>query len=523
LGGALASAGRAADARDVLRRLLAALPPTAAAERVAVLVALTDLAALWTDHPEEPGPLLQAERARLGHNESRLAAALTLAMSRERAEHGDRAAAERLADDARRGARVAGDAVLEADAAVAAADAACCALRDDDPEALARVEAKLAEADAFVAALGEAKASERLHMLLWLGVAQVFSGSLERGLEVWERGVVLARRTGQGIVAPAFITGRGFAHQQLGRLDAAQADAEEGLDSALLSGNARVAHFASGVLSWVALARGRVDAALSHGQALWENMPAAPYNQAGWTIADAWLAAGDAPSALAALDEYGWPNPAMWPLDRLRGLEVVVRVLLALRRVDEATEAARRVPAESGGRRTGVFGAIAARAHGGVLLARGERDEAARIALIGAAEGEAAGAIIWAERCRTLAGEALIAAGETGRAREELRRAADALGACGAWGYRDDALLLLRRLGDRPRVAPPRSAVDGPLAALTPREREVASLVGDGCTNAQIALRLKLSERTVEKHVSSVLTKLRVGSRAAVARLLAGH
>jgi DNA-binding NarL/FixJ family response regulator len=51
----------------------------------------------------------------------------------------------------------------------------------------------------------------------------------------------------------------------------------------------------------------------------------------------------------------------------------------------------------------------------------------------------------------------------------------------------------------------------------------VALLVAEGCTNAQIAARLHLSERTVEKHVSSVLAKLGISSRTGVATLLASE
>ena len=45
--------------------------------------------------------------------------------------------------------------------------------------------------------------------------------------------------------------------------------------------------------------------------------------------------------------------------------------------------------------------------------------------------------------------------------------------------------------------------------------------MAEGRTNAQIAARLHLSERTVEKHVSSVLAKLGLSSRTEVVRLLA--
>jgi DNA-binding NarL/FixJ family response regulator len=49
---------------------------------------------------------------------------------------------------------------------------------------------------------------------------------------------------------------------------------------------------------------------------------------------------------------------------------------------------------------------------------------------------------------------------------------------------------------------------DDPLAALSPREREVLALMAEGRSNAGIARRLWVTEGTVEKHVRSILTKL---------------
>jgi DNA-binding NarL/FixJ family response regulator len=51
------------------------------------------------------------------------------------------------------------------------------------------------------------------------------------------------------------------------------------------------------------------------------------------------------------------------------------------------------------------------------------------------------------------------------------------------------------------------------LGALTDREREVLSLMAEGLTNNAIARRLVLTERTVEGHVRSVLTKLDLPAR----------
>jgi DNA-binding NarL/FixJ family response regulator len=47
-----------------------------------------------------------------------------------------------------------------------------------------------------------------------------------------------------------------------------------------------------------------------------------------------------------------------------------------------------------------------------------------------------------------------------------------------------------------------------PLASLTPREREVLALMAEGRSNAAIARHLVVSEGAVEKHVTSVFSKL---------------
>ena len=53
-----------------------------------------------------------------------------------------------------------------------------------------------------------------------------------------------------------------------------------------------------------------------------------------------------------------------------------------------------------------------------------------------------------------------------------------------------------------------RSRRDDPLAELTPREREVLALMAEGRTNAAIAAELVVTDRAVEKHVTSIFAKL---------------
>lgn len=57
------------------------------------------------------------------------------------------------------------------------------------------------------------------------------------------------------------------------------------------------------------------------------------------------------------------------------------------------------------------------------------------------------------------------------------------------------------------------------LAALTPREREVALAVARGCSNADVAAELAMGLTTVKAHVSSVLAKLELENRTQIALL----
>jgi DNA-binding NarL/FixJ family response regulator len=52
--------------------------------------------------------------------------------------------------------------------------------------------------------------------------------------------------------------------------------------------------------------------------------------------------------------------------------------------------------------------------------------------------------------------------------------------------------------------------VNDPLEDLSPREREVLALMAEGRSNAGIARQLWVTEGTVEKHVHSILRKLRL-------------
>ncbi|WP_371582130.1 response regulator [Streptomyces sp. NBC_01314] len=78
---------------------------------------------------------------------------------------------------------------------------------------------------------------------------------------------------------------------------------------------------------------------------------------------------------------------------------------------------------------------------------------------------------------------------------------------------------LMRSLRAEPVATP---AVPSELASLSPRERDILALIGEGLTNREIGKKLYLSEKTVKNHISRLLAKLGVQRRVQAA-VLASH
>ena len=67
-------------------------------------------------------------------------------------------------------------------------------------------------------------------------------------------------------------------------------------------------------------------------------------------------------------------------------------------------------------------------------------------------------------------------------------------------------------------VTPARTAARAAVSPISEREQESAALVAEGLSNREIADRLHISVRTAENHVSHILVKLGLHSRAQLTR-----
>jgi DNA-binding CsgD family transcriptional regulator len=213
------------------------------------------------------------------------------------------------------------------------------------------------------------------------------------------------------------------------------------------------------------------------------------------------LAQGQAAAAQAAIRRV--LDEATDRPDRCRLLPAFVEIALAGGDLAAAGAAAEELDAAAGELDAPLLRAAATQAKGAVLLAEGDA-MAALAALRGAwAAWRELEAPYEGARARVLIGLACRALGDQDSAAMELDAA--------RWAFQQlGAALDLARLESLAGRDETRAA-----GGLTAREVEVLRLVATGRTNRAIAAELVLSERTVDRHLSNIFTKLGVPSRTA--------
>jgi DNA-binding CsgD family transcriptional regulator len=234
------------------------------------------------------------------------------------------------------------------------------------------------------------------------------------------------------------------------------------------------------------------------------------------------LAQGDIDAAVAAMRPVLVAEPNR--LLRCRLLAANVDIALAAGDVASARAGADELRATAAGSPAGWLHAVAVHAEGAVRRAEGDPRGALDALRSAWAAWRELDVPYEAARVRTAMGLALRQLGDEPGAQLEFDAAHwvfDQLGAA------PDLAAVAALSGRGPQTPGPDPAGPDPArpdpAGLTPREIEVLRLVAAGESNRGIAAVLFLSEKTVARHVSNLLTKLSVTSRTAAAAYAYEH
>ena len=191
------------------------------------------------------------------------------------------------------------------------------------------------------------------------------------------------------------------------------------------------------------------------------------------------------------------------PLELARLLPAYIEIMLQAAAIDEARSACRQLEAIANRFTTPLLRATADEARGALKIAEGDA-RAALCSLRNALQ-------VWQQ----IQAPYLIA-----RTRLQIALACRALAdADGADLELEAARIGFQQLGAAPDLARVESYINeasrGDVHRLTPREKQVLRLVATGKSNKAIAGELCISERTVDRHVSNIFSKLTLRSRAA--------
>jgi DNA-binding CsgD family transcriptional regulator len=407
-------------------------------------------------------------------------------------------------------------------AAAAGAHLMACALGGRIDEAL-RNRPEVIE---LIDDLSDEELAERLDAIGCLTAAEMYLDEFEDVVTHGKRGLEVGRASGRAAFAPTLVPCVGTCAWMLGDVELAVETLSTAAEASRLSRNRLQLAWNLLNLALAQAMQGDAETAIANGEEA-----RALADELGDSAISSWvdLCLG------VALREGGEPERAIETFTSMMGgsdtnqipggwrahaTMELTRAAVAAGRLDLADKSQRY--AEEAAVQTGLpmARAWADRAKAEVLLAKGEHAAAAELALAAASAAGELRARLDRAVSRELAGRALLAAGDQEAAVEQFTLAAGEFDQCKAPRHRDRVEQELGRLGHRPSRRSRAGAEETGLQSLTGREREVAQLLVERMTNAEIAKELFLSEKTVESHLRNIFRKLDVGSRVEVAKLV---
>lgn len=379
---------------------------------------------------------------------------------------------------------------------------------------------------ALIDDLSDEELAERLDAIGCLAAAEMYLDEFEDVVTHGERGLKVGRASGRAAFAPTLVPCVGTCGWVLGDIDLSIAILSTAAEAARVSRNQLQLAWSLLNLAFAQAVQGEVEGAMASGEEATaiaaELGDSAISSWAGLCLGIALREGGQyqraADTFTSMMGGSGAQQiPGGW---RAHAALELTRAAVGADQLELADESRRH--ADEAARETGLPMARswADRAQAEVLLARGEHAAAAELALAAAEAAGELNARIDRASSRELAGRALLESGDRDRAVEQFALAAEEFDQCKAFRHRDRVEQELGRLGQRTHRRSRAGAEESGLESLTGREQEVAQLLVERLTNAEIAKELFLSEKTVESHLRNIFRKLDVASRGEVASLI---
>jgi len=512
---ALISAGAYEDSLVSLQEALS-LASAEKAETRAELIARLAYARRRSGGPFDSRVVLGQALESLAHPDARAGLSVQVELAIDRLWHGELAPTRELTKHLASVARERDDPQMISLAA------ALSSLANSSEAHIEEALADLAEAQKAYTTLRDDQLAERIYIAFYVSLAALRLEHADDALALVDRGLDLARMTGQAATVIPWSAVSARALLLKGRVRDATATAATAIDAAGLARNdwrtiwaleadALAAYWAGDAERALASAREMVGGSQRTHQFL--------SGPASVQLSGALYGAGDYDSAageLIPLDAE--PTRRLLDLNAAHGWDLLVRTQIARGNSDGAAKAATRALARARFAGLPCQLATALCCEAAVSLALGDPCAADRSAAEAQGVAETAGNPLLAASARALRGRALASDGKREEALGELEGAERALSECGAVREADATARELRRMGARVRRVRPRRGRG--LAALTSRESEVANHVTMGESNREIAAVLFLSEKTIESHLVRIYAKLGVHSRSALTAIV---